>query len=605
MGRPSVREVQTILTSNNGLHMSKKRDSCSLSLPRAANHYPSIENIHLESSSLSEHPRILSFDLDNSMEAKGEKSDAVIYDTTDSQTTSAEDELRIRRLLTLYLASLVTFADDRPSHFQLCHPETALEVKEIPEQVTGLRRQYLKEIQANIKARQKYQDFLTLKKSERVSVPGIGENGKGARRLETHLKLLQMRKRHEEVRIMRHYLEALKETNPAKDGALDFRSGQVHGDELPPLASVGGANGAGYQGESTKALTEKLERAVIRAKDQLEREKALLAEVKARHATDSLQDGVIDPKARVAALCAAKDELVRFLEEKMSCASLEDEDVPARVTEQCNEPRSSQEEVEEQIKAEYEAYVTARKRVLEAAANALYTSPEPDPGTAAVSDKSTRAAENRARPPPATGQSAVSTLPFISEQILPLVQNQKATTLQKSYTAKVVKTQRAKAVGSLERLADESHLLPAYPIMARQERYKNVAAALGGPGKLGQAMSEPGQGDELVRSAEAWTFAAEEAKKAEEDFVRERIKCGNEMLDGAKESLAVLDQLLGGDKEQSELDGDDGGEADIWLKAAGADTQNARSRRMRPSQQEQGPWAGLNGRIGVLDGNKS
>jgi hypothetical protein len=535
------------------------------------------------------------------MEAKGEKSDTVISDTTDSRTTSAEDELRIRKLLTFYLASLVTFADDRPSHFQLCHPETALEVKEIPEQVTGLRRQYLKEIQANIKARQKYQDFLTLKKSERVSVPSIGESGEGARRLETHLKLLQMRKRHEEVRIMRRYLEALKETNPAKDGALNFRSGQVHGEELPPLAPVGGA---GYQGENTEALTEKLERAVIRAKYQLEREKALLVEVKARHATDSLQDGVIDPRARVAALCAAKDELVRFLEEKMSSASLDDEDVPAHVTEQCNEPSSSREEVEEQIKAEYEAYVTARKRVLEAAANALYTSPEPDPGTAA-SDKGTRAAENRARPPPATGQSAVSTLPFISEQILPLFQNQKATTLQKSYTAKVVKTQRAKALDSLERLADESHLLPAYPIMARQERFKNAAATLRGPGKLGQAMSEPGQGDELVRRAEAWAFAAEEAKKAEEDFVRERIKSGNEMLDGARESVAVLNQLLGGDKEQSELDGDDSGEADIWLEAAGADTQNARSRRMRPSQQEQGPWAGLNGRIGVLDGNKS
>jgi hypothetical protein len=537
------------------------------------------------------------------MEAEGEKGDTVSYGTTGSRSPSTEDDLRIRRLLTLYLASLVTFADEQPSHFQLCYPETALEVKEIPKHVIGLRRQYLKEIQANIKARQSYQDFLASKERQRASVTTAGEDAEGARRLETHLKLLQMRKRHEEVQITRHYLEALKETNPDKDGALDFRSVELDRDELPQLAPLGGANGAESYGESTKTLTEKLERAVITAKYKLEREKTLLAEVKARHATDSSQDRVTDPRARVAALCAAKDELVRFLEEKMSSVGLEDDDVPAHATEQGNEPRSSREEVEEQIKAEYEAYITARKRVLEAAANALYSSPELDSGNA-VSDKNTGAAENRARPPPATGQSAVSTLPFISEQILPLLQNQKATALQESYTAKVVRMQTAKALDSLERLADESHLLPAYPIMARHERFKNVAAALGGPGKLGQAMSEPGESGETVRLAEAWAFAAEEAKKSEEDFVMEKIKSGNEMLDGAGESSAMLDRLRCGEKEDSELDGDDRSEADIWLEAAGADTQNARSRRMRSSQLEQGPWAGLDGKIGDSDSNK-
>jgi hypothetical protein len=537
------------------------------------------------------------------MEGEGEKGDTVIQTAAaGSRLPSAEDDLRIKRLLTLYLASLVTFADGHPSHFQLCHPETALEVKEIPKQVIGLRRQYLKEIQANIKARQSYHNVLASKESKRTSVAAAGDGGEGARRLETHLKLLQMRKRHEEVQITRHYLEALKEMNPDKDGAVEFRSAEVHGDELPQLAPVGGANGAGSYGESTKALTERLERAVMTAKYKLEREKTLLAEVKARHATDHSQDGAGGPRARVAALCAAKDELVRFLEEKMSSVDLEDDDVPARIPEQGNEPCPSREEVEEQIEAEYEAYITVRKRLLEAAAKALYSSPEQDLRNA-VSDRSTGAAENRAHPQTATGRPAVSALPFISEQILPLLQNQKATNLQNSYTAKVIRTQTAKALDYLERLADESHLLPAYPIIARQERFKDVAAALGGPGKLGQVMSEPGQSDEVVRRAEAWAFAAEEAKKAEEDFVMEKSKYGNEMLDRAGESLALLNQVRGGDKEESELDDDDGGEADIWLEAAGADTQNVRSRRMRSSQLEQGPWAGLNGKIGVSEGN--
>src|SRR4051794_33515838 len=77
-----------------------------------------------------------------------------------AENMSAEERVKIRRLLTIYLASLITFPDERLSHFQLCNPETALEVKSIPREVIGLRRQYLKEVQANIKARREYQDLL-------------------------------------------------------------------------------------------------------------------------------------------------------------------------------------------------------------------------------------------------------------------------------------------------------------------------------------------------------------------------------------------------------------------------------------------------------------
>jgi hypothetical protein len=536
---------------------------------------------------------------------KGKRGDTAAYGTTDSRTMSAEEALRIRRLLTLYLVSLITFPDGQPSHFQLCRPETALEVKDIPKEVIGLRRQYLKEIRANIKARQNYQGLLASGISEDGGVTNDGEVGDGATRLETHLKLLQMRKGHKAVQIARHYLEKLKETNPAKDGGLDFRSDPVHEDEMSQLPSVGGANSAGSDGESTKILTEKLERAVIRAKYQLEREKGLLAEVKARHANGSSDGRMMDPRARRKALSATRDELVRFLEEKMSSASLENDDVPTHATEHGGELASDCEQIHKQINAEYEGYITARKRLLETAAKALYISPEPGSKTI-VSDNSTKAVEIRARAPaPVTGQSTISTLPFISEQLLPLLQDQKAAALQKSYTAKVLNAERVKALDSLERLADESHLLPAYPIMARQERFKNVAAALGGSRKLGQATGGPREEkDEMVRRAEAWAFAAEEAKKAEEHSVMERVRHGNELLDGAGESLAILDQLLRGNPPDSEL-GSDGDEAEKRLDAAGAVTHNAQSRRIRPSEQEQGPWVGLNGRIGIVDGKKS
>ena len=521
---------------------------------------------------------------------------------TSAREMSPEAMLRIRRLLTLYVASLITFPVEQPSHFQLCHPETALEVKSIPKEIIGLRRQYLKEIHANIRARQNYQDLLASRNSDGGSLNSDGEVGEGATRLETHLKLLQMRERRKEVQITRHYLEKLRETNPAKDGGLDFRPRQ--GDDDGPAEDLQGptANGGGsYHEGSTEALMKKLEREVIRAKYQLEREKRLLADVKAKQeATKGSGDNAIDPRARIRALAATRDELVRFLEEKMSSVGLKDNDVPTNNVEHDREPALDRERVHEQINTEYDRYIAARKRVLDVAAKALSTPAESgleDP----VLVKSARTVETRADAAvPVSTQSTISPLPFISEQLVPLLHSQKATALQESYTSRVLKMERAKALDNLERLADESHLLPAYPIMARQERFKNLVTALGGPRKLDQAL-ETKENDEMIRRAEAWAFAAEEAKKAEEDFVMEKIRYGNERLDGAGCSLALLDELLGEDPRESAVIEDGGGEADIWLETAGGAIQNTQSRRPRPSQQEKGPWAGLSGKIGIAD----
>src|SRR5271156_3490673 len=106
-----------------------------------------------------------------------------------AENMSPEETVKIRRLLTLYLASLITFPDKLPSHFQLCNPETALEVKSIPREVIGLRRQYLKEVQANIKARHDYQDLLAQRAGpdetgeDVADVADVADVGGGAARL--------------------------------------------------------------------------------------------------------------------------------------------------------------------------------------------------------------------------------------------------------------------------------------------------------------------------------------------------------------------------------------------------------------------------------------
>src|SRR5277367_109545 len=523
-----------------------------------------------------------------------------------AENMSPEETVKIRRLLTLYLASLITFPDKRPSHFQLCNPETALEVKSIPREVIGLRRQYLKEVQANIKARHNYQDLLAQQARPDETGEDVADVGDGAARLETHLKLLQLRKRREEVRITRHYLEKLKETNPAKDGGLHFRQRPIDEDVTTaslqaPLEIDDGSTSR----DSTEALMKKLERAVIRAKYQLEREERLLAEVKARHPKDSSADQDNDPGPRLNALAATRDELVRFLEEKMSSDSLEYDNSAHSTVENDAEPALDREQVQEEIQAEYEKYLTARKRLLDVASIALSAPGEPGSHDT-ISGKGTEVIDNRAGAPlPVITQPALSALPFIGEQLLPLLGNQKANALQRSYISKVLNTERGKALDSLELLADESHLLPAYPIMARQAQFKNVVSALRGPKKSGHAMVDAEENtDEMIKRAEAWAFAAEEASKTGDGFVMDKVNYGNERLDGAEGSLALLDKLVGKDPQKLAAASHGGDEADIWLEAAGAGagTENAQNRRARPIQQESGPWAGLNGTVGLADG---
>jgi hypothetical protein len=520
-----------------------------------------------------------------------------------AENMSPEETVKIRRLLTLYLASLITFPDERPSHFQLCNPETALEVKSIPREVTGLRRQYLKEVQANIKARNDYQDLLAQQARPGETGEDVADAGDRVARLETHLRLLQLRKRREEVQITRHYLEKLKETNPAKDGGLPFKQQPI--DEDATTASLQAPLGINYENtgrDSTEALMKKLERAVIRAKYQLEREERLLAEVKARHPEDSSADQGNDPRPRLNALAATRDELVRFLEEKMPSDSLEYDNSAHSAVENDAEPALDREQVQEEIQAEYEKYLTARKRLLDVASTALSAPGGPESHDT-ISGKDTEVVDDRVGAPlPVITQPALSVLPFISEQLLPQLRNQKAHALQRSYTSKVLNTERRKALDSLELLADESHLLPAYPIMARQTRFKNVVSALGGPKKPDHAMADAEDTDEMIKRVEAWAFAAEEASKAGDGFVMDKVNYGNERLDGAEGSLALLDKLLGKDPQRLATAGHGGDEADIWLEAAGAGTENAQNRRTRPIQQESGPWEGLNGAVGLANG---
>ena len=496
---------------------------------------------------------------------------------------SPQEAVRIRRLLTLYLNSLIVFPEGiEYSHAQLCIPQNALTVKKIPKEVTGVRRKYLESLRANIAARNSY-DELRVGGGTGKSVSEESLNdADGAKRLQMHLHLLKRRQRHAELQIEQHYLGKLSETNPVKDGFLDLKAGKENlSASLSTLSAETTELEAARERETMEALTEKLERAVLKAKLQLERERRLLAEVKARY---EASDQPASDANRLQALSATRDELVRWIEEKLSKAGAEGQATSAPDVTSPSETRDSFDaaQMREEIMAQYEQYIKARKKLLDAATAATSPLPQRD------SIVETKEASSTILPPAL--QRDVSFLPFVSQQLVKLLQSQRAIATQQSYISKEINKEKSSMRDTLERLSDESHLLPAYPIMARQDRFKSVVAALR-PSSLG----EGGQKEEIIRRAEAWAFASKEANLATEELVGGQAQQGKEHLDHAQKSLAELDALegQGGAKPQ---ESDESEEEDIW--AGSITSQHRQRRKARQGKLETG-WAGLNGRIGL------
>lgn len=184
----------------------------------------------------------------------------------------------------------------------------------------------------------------------------------------------------------------------------------------------------------------------------------------------------------------------------------------------------------------------------------------------------------------------------VSEHILPASRYQKSLALQRSYLVGMLAKEKANLKHTMDRLSQESHLLPEYPILARQPKFRHItptaSAGLRQDHRAGKA-------DEVVERAQAWAFAAEAARSSESDYIQQRIEHGAEMADTASEQLQQLYHILRQEQSTSNEDRDDIAqqESDIWT--AEVQPRKARAKRDEKSHQTKGPWSALDGRVGT------
>ncbi|GFF30858.1 hypothetical protein IFM46972_03050 [Aspergillus udagawae] len=511
-----------------------------------------------------------------------------------------QEALRIRQALTSYLRSQIDFADDdsenpnchSQSHLTLCVPQDAVvNVKRIPAEFTGLRKEYLQALQANLAARREYYS-LTEKvapakartKGTKTESPSIDHSSE----LQTYLRLLRDRRRHAKLQVFQHYLQELKERDSNISERIGDRASQ--GQQIMSLEeSDEECKSTGRDADDgIEVLVHKLERAVIRAKAQLDRERNLLEVLKSQLAPASTD---VPPAVKVAALQRTRDELVQWVEEKLvSVGNADDAPVHDLSREEIEESARLVEDQKAQIAAQYVAYVEARKRLLDAASRACQpvamastklSRQSVDLGKLAIGDRSPL--------------DPLDVLSFTSENLLPLSKTQRALALQKNYLSGLLTKERSTTLRILNRLSDESHLLPEYPLLTHQPRFKHISSR--------HATSATGlpKPDEVVTLAESWAFASEAAARNEHQYIEEKLAEGQEAATDAEHVLQEVYNMFNQDLEETLRDQQSSEEDsnDIW--ASEARSTRSRTRATRSQQHPRGPWAKLNGQLGIAE----
>jgi hypothetical protein len=519
---------------------------------------------------------------------------------------SRQEALRIRQVLTSYLRSHLIFADDDPdhpnihaqSHLSLCVPQDAVaDVKRIPSELTGLRKEYLQALQANIDARKEYR---SVSEGHITTKPQGGAAGVETRpvdpnfELQAYLKLLRDRRRHAKLQVFQHYVQELKERDTVRPE--DFDSAGNRGQQFVLPVDLEECQSGHSSEDGIEGLLHNLERAVIRASTQLEQEKRLLEELKAQNVTgDGSGSGHIAPAVKVVALQQARDELVHWVEEKLLSVG-NNEDGPMQELSQKEIEKSAHllEDQKAQVAEQYAAYVDARKRLLDAASRACQPI-----GTPSAKPPSRPTGQSRAITKETSSLEPVDVLSFVDERLLPLSKCQRALALQKFYLSGMLAKEKSATLRILNRLSDESHLLPEYPILARQPRFKHAAAAINA--RHATNSTEPIKSDDIVTLAEAWAFASKAAGTSEREYVEQTLEGGIESMQGAEQALQEIYVMMNQNLEEVLRDIQDGKQegSDIWTYEA----QSSKS-HVRPSRSDKrtrGPWTKLDGRVGITD----
>lgn len=510
-----------------------------------------------------------------------------IQTALESHVRSREEVSHIRRVLSLHLLSSY---ENGPQPGALALSGADCTIKSTAG-VRGLQRDYLKALHANIKAKQ---DHDAVRQAGQEGSTATTRTLDGSGRLEEHVASIKLKRKQGRLQAVEKYLELLGQKPAASPEFV--RPEEIFKDsnrlpEVPKTVVSGFAVDNGSAKTDLKALVDHLEKAVLRSKLLLKKEEQLLEEVRSR----STSRGTMSDGAKLSALSATRDELISWMEAELGKASHTDNS-------QHEEGGGKQQTTTDKghvhgqlaiVREKYANYVAARKALVQLAQQP--TQPEIQMEAAPKSTLHTQS--EVARPTPSTHLIT----PYI-EGLIQISQDQRNYIAQKSHINTVLAKQTEETVRALDRLTEESQLIPDHPMPGAARRKKGL-----GPDRPSNDI------DKLSDHVQPWVFAADTAKLATLEAVAERIEEGQLALEKSTKSLAEIDQLLGRHTNpggQSTEEEDTTLDDDIWLAESASPkkgpTAKSHARTKSNMVKEKGDiWSTLDGTVGLINAEDS
>jgi hypothetical protein len=495
---------------------------------------------------------------------------------------SRQQAIEIRRILTLHLlASTSHSTEDTDAPFSISRVSSLETTAKIPSEFSVLRKEYFQALKANDRAKQEHQR-LTLAPND--GLENEAKNGAQNRRYEiaTYIALLRTRRRFEKLRILQDYLDTLSHKAPAKPGYLNI--GEIlsvlpQAPQLPINAFHESTLSKPQTSGEVSELLGRLQKAVLSAKQLLDSEKKLLARLKVENEIKQVNGNESHTGTdKVSALRRTHTELINWVEGELSKtvgadhSLIEDSSLGTPV----KKSALSAPEQAEKIRLLYNDYVEARTELLAATTISGQTPSQVD-----VDDSKDGTPSPPQKLVEGSTPTAHITHQYLHSQILPVLTYQLSLLHQKSHITVALSKQQKGILQILERLADESHLLPSYPLLAGNARFKNVTGMFtpssGRKERDGEHDGSNG-GDECISKARAWGFATEASREGTIESVKERLDDGNAKVADASQVLADLYALIDEAPRES------------------GKTKGRKAKR----DVEKGLWGKLDGQMGVL-----
>ncbi|CCU78826.1 unnamed protein product [Blumeria hordei] len=464
-----------------------------------------------------------------------------------------QEVTRIRRILRLLLISNLQAANDQPTSYFLSIPESSLSQDPPRTRMKGRHGEYLRCLQANIKARNEHlklsMEHNINSEDESHSTSGTisSSNQDDANSvMESYIDLLRKRHKRERLRLIRDNIETLFQKPAASNQFLNPKETPEILASVPKVPSEL-MQQSDIDRDSVEEVLEdmviRLEKSILRAKIILKREQTLNSEVRVKTPVTCPV-----PQARLFALSSTRDELINWIESELARVG-ENSGTTNKITlGNFSHQEIGSVNVDDSlrmIKGQYSGYVAVRQLLVDC----LHDSTKMPFHLDDVISMTTEPNEERGgfdskyNPNPCLNELA-----HLTTEIKQCIQH-------KSYLISSLGKQHEQTVRDFERLAQESHLLLSHP----NPLSKTQRDRLDHQDSFVARLSSRGKPD-LSFHAQAWVHAARSASHTITETVVENIENGLTSAANALHEIKNLKSLVGIDSEHK----DNKVRRDIW-----------------------------------------